>query len=33
VTKPFYNKEKGPNERRSKRGACITGNAPHNQTN
>ena len=24
---------KGSNERRSKRAACITGNAPHNQTN
>jgi len=24
---------KGSNERHSKRAACITGNAPHNQTN
>jgi len=24
---------KGSNERRSKRAACITGNAPHNQIN
>ncbi|EEE37212.1 hypothetical protein RKLH11_1048 [Rhodobacteraceae bacterium KLH11] len=32
VTKPFWNNEKGSNRRRSKRDACITANAQHNQT-
>ena len=30
---PFYSNGKGSNERHSKRDACITDNAPHNQTN
>lgn len=29
----FYCSGKGPNERHSKRGACLTGNAPHNEAN
>ncbi|CUH70198.1 hypothetical protein TL5118_04173 [Thalassovita autumnalis] len=33
VTKPFWNNEKGSNRKRSKRDACITASAPHNQTN
>ena len=33
LAKPFQNRGKGSNERRSKREACITDNAPHNQNN
>ena len=32
-TKPFCSSETGSNERRLKRAACITGNAPHNNAN
>jgi len=31
--RPFYNNEKGSNERHSKRDACITDSTPHNETN
>ena len=32
-SQPFYNNEKGSNERHSKRDACITDSTPHNETN